>query len=468
MAAQGKSIFTFPTSKRSACDRCRKQKLRCPSRTSEAQPCSRCTRAGVECITGYTRPLGRSRRVSYGSTNNDNLGQSHFIPVARPRLPHRDTELQSTSFSHTTTRPIQTVLAETSMETASSPSCLFSEAAEDFGSFSYRNVLDDLAGGPTFHLNQSYNAAKIDNTSKFLSLSPQYLELSEETSSSRSTSGDDTPSTFPPENVLSRALSRVNCDLRLAQLSVDLCRQAQRIMAGNEQSDGVQTGKDRNLTLVGTEPQHLSGCHGTSDQSKEFGDALCSTSEFMAIIQSMEDDMCLDHPTTKHEAHWPLANVSWVMNLMSCYLRIVAVFERLVLRLYCQMTCNVDEAPSSDSFSASHLAGPQTLPGLCLASFHVQQTNLQTKILVQIIEHQFEMIEKSLGLPIELRVSSDQREPYEGGILQSGMNGALLQAVITRLCTSPAAASSVEEPLVPGSLASLRENIINVRRLLTS
>ncbi|KAI9150470.1 Fusaric acid cluster transcription factor FUB10 [Paramyrothecium foliicola] len=49
-----------PVAKRSACNRCREQKLRCSrSQTGENGPCDRCLRFGVYCVTGRGRPLGR-------------------------------------------------------------------------------------------------------------------------------------------------------------------------------------------------------------------------------------------------------------------------------------------------------------------------------------------------------------------------------------------------------------------------
>lgn len=345
---------------------------------------------------------------------------------------------------------------------AGSPTWSFNELEEARDSFHYTNGLhvDKVPGVPlaadTSHVDPIYDTTNMDNNPVFLPLSPQYIERSEATCSSGYTSGDNTPSTFSTDNASSRALSRVDCDLRLSKLSVDLCQQAQRNMAADQQSGRTQVGADQESAEVEIASQHLNGYPDTTAQSKQFGDALCSTSEFMAIIQSKLDDIELDDPSTRHEAHWPLINLSCVLNLISCYLLIVAVFERLVLRLYEQITCNGNETPTSDSSIASHSAGPQTLPGLHLASFHVQQSNLQTKILIQIIEHQFEMIEKSLGLPAELHVSSGRREPYKDGLLQSGLDEGLLQAIITRLCP------------MTGSLASLRENILKVRRLLAT
>ncbi len=57
MSAEGPSISFFPTSRRSACDRCCKQKLRCPARENATQSCLRCVRASLPCTTGYIKPL---------------------------------------------------------------------------------------------------------------------------------------------------------------------------------------------------------------------------------------------------------------------------------------------------------------------------------------------------------------------------------------------------------------------------
>lgn len=460
MASQASSTFNFPTLKRSACDRCRKQKLRCPSRVSDAQPCSRCIRAGVECITGYTRPLGRSHRTSYGSASRNTLSQSHVLPTASPQQLDLNTALQDALASPSVAKYPDIGSKQTPSDpligTASSPTWFFTGVEEVGDSLGYHNALDNLPDGPiladTHHIGPNYDATNMDNNPGFPSLCPQYIETSEATCSSGSTTGDSTPSTFSTENAFSKTLSRVDCDLRLSQLSVDLCQQAQRNMAADQQSDKTH----RELAGVETEPQHLSRYPDTTGQSKEFGDALCSTSEFMAIIQSKLDDIVPEDLSIGHGVHWPLTNLTCVLNLISCYLLIVAVFERLVFRLYEQMICDGNETPSSDLSKTPHSAGPQTLPGLRLASFHVQQSNLQTKILIQIIEHQFQMIEKSLGLPVELRVSSDRREPYEDGLLQSGLDEGLLEAVINRHCP------------MTGSVASLRENIMKMRRLLAT
>ena len=111
-----------------------------------------------------------------------------------------------------------------------------------------------------------------------------------------------------------------------------------------------------------------------------------------------------------------------VLHLLSSYLQIVAIFDGLFHQLY-ELQCR------SGAPSPWLVTGLQTLPDLRLAGFPVQQGSLQTKILIQAIQHQFELTEKILGLPVELRVS-DRREVYRMGLLQNDGAKPLLQAIL--------------------------------------
>ena len=88
MSAKGPSVSCFPTLRRSACDRCRKHKLRCPPRANATQSCQRCVRAGLQCITGYTKPLGRASSNGVITSSHKNIdptavqiGNSHRGPL---------------------------------------------------------------------------------------------------------------------------------------------------------------------------------------------------------------------------------------------------------------------------------------------------------------------------------------------------------------------------------------------------
>ncbi|RAH75490.1 Zn(II)2Cys6 transcription factor domain-containing protein [Aspergillus aculeatinus CBS 121060] len=60
--------IVYPAAKRYACDRCRTQKLRCPREQQGLHdPCARCIRAGVECVTSDAKPLGRPSRSDHRS-----------------------------------------------------------------------------------------------------------------------------------------------------------------------------------------------------------------------------------------------------------------------------------------------------------------------------------------------------------------------------------------------------------------
>ncbi|KIW20960.1 hypothetical protein PV08_01539 [Exophiala spinifera] len=75
--------------KRSACDRCKGQKLRCvrAAATSGNDACVRCLRAGAACVTSQARPVGRPRALereesSYTSSatrSRDDEGSGFFM-----------------------------------------------------------------------------------------------------------------------------------------------------------------------------------------------------------------------------------------------------------------------------------------------------------------------------------------------------------------------------------------------------
>ena len=97
----------------------------------------------------------------------------------------------------------------------------------------------------------------------------------------------------------------------------------------------------------------------------------------------------------------------------------------------------------------------------------MEQGSLQTKILIQAIDHQFELIERSLGLLVELRVS-DRREDYHSGLLQNEWAMSLLQAIL-RGQRGGGEADVVIFDQVPtvDSLESLKVTMVILRRDLS-
>jgi hypothetical protein len=81
----------YPASKRSACERYRQQKLRCPPREDPSEACCRCARLRLKCFTDYPRPHGRPAKRSLAG-----------IAPRRELKPQPTTSLgQEESISHT-------------------------------------------------------------------------------------------------------------------------------------------------------------------------------------------------------------------------------------------------------------------------------------------------------------------------------------------------------------------------------
>lgn len=143
-----------------------------------------------------------------------------------------------------------------------------------------------------------------------------------------------------------------------------------------------------------------------------FGEALCYTSELLTIIRFFVQQQAHgDSSELPSASVFGTINLITMLDILSAHTQLVSIYDGLFQRLYAKLRNNVgQEAPE---LSAPRL---QTLPGLQLAGFSVLQGNLQTKILIQAIMHQFETLEKELSLPAELRVSK-RTETYPGGLI---------------------------------------------------
>lgn len=143
-----------------------------------------------------------------------------------------------------------------------------------------------------------------------------------------------------------------------------------------------------------------------------FGEALCYTSELLSIIRCFVQQQALSDVSLSSSAPvFRTINLVTTLDILSAHTQIVSIYDGLFQRLYAKLPNTVgQEAPK---LSAPRL---QTLPGLQLAGFSVLQGNLQTKILMQAIMHQFETLEKELSLPAELRISK-RAEMYPSGLI---------------------------------------------------
>ncbi|KAF9874431.1 hypothetical protein CkaCkLH20_07994 [Colletotrichum karsti] len=82
------TFVTHPNQKRSACERCRRQKLRCSRQDSDRDSrCSRCSRLGFPCVSGQQRRIGRPSRAEVQKRTYDSPNEHRIEDDSLERSP---------------------------------------------------------------------------------------------------------------------------------------------------------------------------------------------------------------------------------------------------------------------------------------------------------------------------------------------------------------------------------------------
>ena len=270
--------------------------------------------------------------------------------------------------------------------------------------------------------------------------------------------------------------SEAEWDLRLSWLEVQLCQQ---VRAGAEMSlhqqhhhqsgsevAAVALQQSPTATTSSAQCQPITGSITPSDMvSSAIGAALFSTSEFLAILQSAHSSSA---SMTTESSPAPPLTLETVLSLVTSFLRLIAIFDRLLLRLLRETGKYNEVGDNGAAGGGRALLDPQTFQGFVVAGFPVQESSLQVKLLKQMILHQFEMVEKILGLPVELRIS-DRRDAYPSGLLCDNEFGRCLLRLLTQPLNSSSTARVTDTILSPycwtdnaihsSTLTSLRESL---------
>lgn len=486
----------FPTSKRSACDRCRSQKLRCPPREPPTDACSRCIRLGAWCATSYSRPSAATGAT--GATAASRVAKSSSQGVLGPPPHLRPKASESGSGSGPPRTAATTAMATTTTTTTTSPltapgSASVSASVPEVTSQPIHPVPVPAAGTTTHdplpfsvgddhldifarpigsivlpdgsifgdrsmsHHDEAYH--DLDSFSSLLSPPPGLT-----TGSSNNTDTDRTEAVQQSNDSLMMDTDEeqhpaatprphshfLKCDPRLSSLSLDLSRRLQQCLTmsgagGPAGSAGPGPGHSTTLdsTSLDTPPTGdgdiMSGRDGLLG-SKLFGDALGDLSEFLVILQSYYSEgsssssssttaipnantgnptpMPTPQPRSRHR-HKPKPRpigIVVILNLLSAYLQIVAIYDRLFHSLCRQLRGGSVAELQITTFSSSSSAHQQSQQQH-QQSHHQQGTTstLQTKLIIHAILHQFETIERHLGLPAALRVTTDDDRTNEFG-----------------------------------------------------
>ncbi|KXX82177.1 hypothetical protein MMYC01_201686 [Madurella mycetomatis] len=145
-----------------------------------------------------------------------------------------------------------------------------------------------------------------------------------------------------------------------------------------------------------------------------FGSALDDTAEFLNIIRSCQLGAVGKMNST--ETSTSGLGIVITLNLLSAYIQMVTIFDRLLRSLRTQLGSEMDLLHGDGR-------GPQALPNLQLAGFAVQQGGLQARILLATMLHQFNSMGRLLGLPAEFRVMGSLRGEREMQVGRDRISG---------------------------------------------
>lgn len=378
------AISFFATSKRTSCDRCRKQKLRRPTDKDDMGTCERCMRAGVVCVTSYTKPRGRSQKHCI-STHDTSYTSG--TDMQDPALPTPESILS--------TGPV-----------AQDGSQLWSPLEE----CNYLPLLSEFGPGSLLH-SEDEDFAGIQ-----WSPLPKGLDLEAHVDPSGSCPAElssffHTSRNHAPNECSLEMLHHAECDMRLSQLNLELCRQSRAHLHRPNTAS--------NSSVQRTHSTIASALRGL----------LQKTEAFIHILHCLSNGIELDMdsrcqaPSTLGPSMSPSSpTFVSVLNLTSCFLRIVDLFNMLLSSLAIELATQSPLQRRSSSSSVTPAL--QILPDLKLAGLAVQEVSLQTKILALTITHHFETMERLLGLPADLRVS-ECKDDHIYGLLSASWTGML-------------------------------------------
>ncbi|KAK3317500.1 hypothetical protein B0T19DRAFT_435104 [Cercophora scortea] len=508
MSLPASSNPPFSISKRSACDRCRSQKLRCPPRAHSDEPCSRCSRLGARCNTSYHNPLGRVAkstpttahplpRLAVKPKNIVDSDVMHHPHSQTP--PHLRSQLRSPATKHMPMdvrqqqqqqhQDIMRLLAAHQDQTAT-PIMSETRASQPPGTVSL--FPDDFA----LHNNPNkYQCDDGNNSNPDVSITTSgnlytdlddidydFCPLPSPTRTFSISTSEETPHTNvhqqqhndrrvdhmePPPS------AALEWDNRLSSLCLDLTERLQQCQTLFHTPPGQSDKRcqppvtiERTASIYDTDidsstsvgPMTSADVQQAQNEmpwsSTLFGHCLGDTEEFVTILRSYSSSSLSKDSMTGPDRE---LGILVVLNLVAAYLQIVTIYDKL-LRFICSRLFDQSPIPAGTSSSVStssyssrrpsvasfgNIPGEasqlQILPGLQLAGFFVQQGTLQTKLLIVTMLHQFEAIERLLGLPAEFRVTDrigpDDEEAGRGLFQRDKRAKNVMTAVMSNIGT---------------------------------
>ncbi|KIX06662.1 uncharacterized protein Z518_04638 [Rhinocladiella mackenziei CBS 650.93] len=344
--APNSTLFDGSGNRRSACDRCRSQKIRC-ERGSDPFQCRRCVKANVECVTGVALKSGRPLQL-YGTQ----MSQPSLVQETYQESPANLNNQQP--LPDFPTPPVTAF--DTPFEANPNPSDGDIDMQLLVSPFGF-NCFDDMW---TNNLERHTTAAN----------------LIQPATDPRTSQNDDRP---PPPSALNL---RNECWKKLADLHVQVLGDLEIVKAC--------TTADKCTTSTAN--------HG-SDQTHNFlvGRMLDHSAALLDILNYFEPAPT-DTPPVSNDARSritqaspkrPRCDVPTMFSLLSCYTCLVRVYRTIFSSIQDSMPVLMN----------SPKPVPQLFPGMNLGGFQLEsRIDLQVQILIQVSEDMMAKIEAKLGV----------------------------------------------------------------------
>ncbi|KAM0492196.1 hypothetical protein ACHAP8_010059 [Fusarium lateritium] len=409
--------------RRSACERCRSQKLKCIRELeNRTESCLRCSQAQEECVVSLRktpgRPSGRGNSSSKRTSPSNNTPNQ--TPTPAPTL----------------------VLDDSDSISATRNGSLTSSSEDAIESLFEMNI--DWGNMDMFSLGGNGNDQVPEIPSSLLS----YAE-STRVEPPPPCAWSDSRDFSAPTGLFACQIRSEICDpgMQLAGLQQNLSKHLVHLQSSSWDITSVL--KLESVSYSFQSPESL------CEASRSFN-PLIGTFEIIAEFEHVLTTLRLnaDRRERLEVSYLPKEiNISYMLTAISCYLQLVCIYHNILSYVLDQASSN----PAVRNFILD------STPGISLSGFVIPTPkNILGRSFAQLMQHKIRPIETALELPDDCRISKDPNmdQSSERPLLLDAVEGqALLQVLNGQSMEGKSTSSTI------GLLESLRAKITEIENL---
>ncbi|KAI6090728.1 hypothetical protein F4821DRAFT_9408 [Hypoxylon rubiginosum] len=448
--------------KRSACDRCRDQKLRCPRTEDQCnEPCARCQRAGAICVTSNPRPLGRPR-ITANDASSQQPSNLSTTTLARGRRPVDSTNCSPRKKSRVAADSGWNILDDftellggvSSPGNGRTPSWMPNNPAGIFGGLqvaddeSLMNQMPTSTQDHEIDLGATFNGdhGPQNELMSMDNMNYDYVEDINEWEGSRDVlelpgATDALVRLSRLNETLGHQLSRVSAYPWRSPLVRGVCAEKIHGTSGNPVSEVLQSTGDFINVLRGLQSPSAANTSTPSQRPQSLPDSGIS-------LSSGDQHEPSPGQKTSLPSNSPIGTPV-VLLLLSSHIQLLQLYDTIFFHVY----HSLQEMPDHLSEPLPSQAQPHVqVPGVSSMTGH-----LYIKILIQVIAHHLDTLERAMDLPAEFRIS--KRASSSTRVPSGLVPPELVHAVMGQ-------AGDCIEKSGMSLVISLRENMKKVQELL--